>query len=436
MYEGRFAKLFRPATGVITWMSHPAQPSFVWQLYSHDLEPNASLFAVRNACEPVHIQMNQNDWHVMVVNNSPKPLRVVAKTTVLNLDASVAHTHFQTLSAAPSAAADAGAVAFPEKLSAVHFVKLELTDARGRLLSENFYWRALPGQEDDFTGLNALPTVTLDIGAKAKTRNDKCLLAVTVRNPSTAIALMTHLQLRRAGSGQRVLPVFYSDNYLTLRPGERRSLTIEADASDLGGEQPLLAVDGWNVTITPKPSGKNSVAIAPNTDAQPGKSLPNQTGAQAEKITINCGGGQLGFIRLGSPLDGVFGSDRDYKGGTTAAATNSIATSTPPAVAAEVYRTERWGACTYAIPAKKGVSYTVRLHFAETKHDAGGRKFNVQLNGQRVLTDLDIAAEAGRNKALVKSFANISPDNSGHIVIGLARGSADEPKICGIEVIQ
>ena len=59
MYEGRFAKLFHPATGVITWMSSPAQPSFVWQLYSHDLEPNASLYGTRKACEPVHIMMNQ-----------------------------------------------------------------------------------------------------------------------------------------------------------------------------------------------------------------------------------------------------------------------------------------------------------------------------------------------------------------------------------------
>ena len=71
MYEGRFAKLFHPATGVITWMSHPAQPSFVWQLYSHDLEPNAALYGTRKACEPVHIQLNQGDWHLMVINNSP-----------------------------------------------------------------------------------------------------------------------------------------------------------------------------------------------------------------------------------------------------------------------------------------------------------------------------------------------------------------------------
>ena len=31
--------LFHPPTGVITWMSDPAQPSFVWQIYHYDLEP-------------------------------------------------------------------------------------------------------------------------------------------------------------------------------------------------------------------------------------------------------------------------------------------------------------------------------------------------------------------------------------------------------------
>ena len=56
MYEGRNARLFHPATAVITWMSHPAQPSFVWQLYHYDLEPNSSLFAVRSAGEMQHIQ--------------------------------------------------------------------------------------------------------------------------------------------------------------------------------------------------------------------------------------------------------------------------------------------------------------------------------------------------------------------------------------------
>ena len=66
----------------ITWMSNPAQPSFVWQLYSWDLEPNSALFATRNACEPIHVQMNQNNWHVMVINNTARLFagRHVAKT--------------------------------------------------------------------------------------------------------------------------------------------------------------------------------------------------------------------------------------------------------------------------------------------------------------------------------------------------------------------
>ncbi len=49
MYEGRNAQLFHPATGVITWMSNPAQPSFVWQIYHYDLEPMSS-YLRRDAC--------------------------------------------------------------------------------------------------------------------------------------------------------------------------------------------------------------------------------------------------------------------------------------------------------------------------------------------------------------------------------------------------
>ncbi len=71
MYEARNKLLFAPATGVITWMSNPAQPSFVWQLYHYDLEPNASLFAVQSASEMVHIQMDEDDFHLRVINNLP-----------------------------------------------------------------------------------------------------------------------------------------------------------------------------------------------------------------------------------------------------------------------------------------------------------------------------------------------------------------------------
>jgi hypothetical protein len=53
-----------------------------------------------------------------------------------------------------------------------------------------------------------------------------------------------------------------------------------------------------------------------------------------------------------------------------------------------------------------------------------------------VLSDYDIAAEGGKDKAVVKDFPAISPDANGDIVIAFTRGSADEPKICGIEILR
>jgi hypothetical protein len=437
LYEGRFAKLFHPATGVITWMSHPAQPSFVWQLYSHDLEPNSSLYAAREACEPIHVQLNQNDWRVMVINNTPRPLEgLTLEAAVYNLDGSRQGFQTHTVAAPASAATDAGPIQFPEdRLSAVHFIKLRLHAGKDRLLSQNFYWRATPGQQDNFQALNSLPTVALDVLTFKQERNGICLLDVAVENPSKSIALMAHLQLRKARSGQRVLPVFYSDNYLSLLSGESKTLTVEAAVDDLGGEEPLLAVDGWNVTVNPTSAQGNRIRVIPNVEAQVLGAVAAQPAQAADILSINCGGPRLGFFRFGAPVEGFVG-DRDFSGGSTASTKEAIDTHTPNAAPAAVYQTERWGESTYTIPARTGAAYTVRLHFAEVKLSAGGRKFNVAIHGRRALTDFDIAAEAGKGKALVKDLDSIIPDANGNIVIQFTKGAADEPKICGIQVIR
>ena len=269
MFEGRFAKLFNPSTGVLTWMSNPAQPSFVWQFYSYDLEPHASLFAVRKACESLHVQMRQDNFHVVVVNQTPVPVNgLSARIRVLNLDGTVKSDRSVSVIAGASAATDAAAIEFPADVSAVHFIKLELRDATGRLVSENFYWRGLPAKPDDLTALDTLPTATLDARIARHDTGGKCLLDVTLSNPTKVIAVMAHLQLRRQATRDRVLPVYYSDNYVSLLPGESRTITVEAAAKDLQGDQPLIMLDGWNVT-TRSQSFPGS-AIATNTAAQTG----------------------------------------------------------------------------------------------------------------------------------------------------------------------
>jgi len=267
MYEGRSAKMFHPSTGVITWMSHPAQPSFVWQLYHYDLEPNSSLFAVRKAGEMVHIQLNESNGQLEVINNSPDAVDgAAAHLTLYNLDGKVAYQHSTPVHAAASQETDLGEVAWPANLSPVYFVKLELHDKAGKLLSDNFYWRALPQQQDNLQALNQLAGITLEAKATRADADGKCLLTITLHNPGTQVALMAHLQLRRKQSGDRVLPVFYSDNYVSLVPNESKTITIEAAEADLKGDSPLVVVDGWNVEGASF-NGPN-VSIAPNVDAQ------------------------------------------------------------------------------------------------------------------------------------------------------------------------
>jgi hypothetical protein len=279
MYEGRNAQMFHPATAVITWMSNPAQPSFVWQIYHYDFEPMSSFFAVMHAAETVHVQFNESNGQVQVINNLSVPIKdATVRTEVYDLNGARVYENESKLTAEPSAVTNAGSIEFPAPLSPVHFIRLELRNADGKPISNNFYWHALPAHPDDFNDLNKLSPVTLEAEASSKDESGKRIVTLTLHNPAKSIALMAHVQLRRK-SGQRVLPAFYSDNYVSLVPDESRNITIEADANLFNGEDALLVLDGWNVTVAP--SAQKNIAIAPNLDAQPEHSpqtgLPFQT---------------------------------------------------------------------------------------------------------------------------------------------------------------
>jgi Exo-beta-D-glucosaminidase Ig-fold domain/Glycosyl hydrolases family 2/Glycosyl hydrolases family 2, sugar binding domain/Glycosyl hydrolases family 2, TIM barrel domain len=293
MYEGRNAKLFNPATAVITWMSSPAQPSFVWQLYHHDLEPNSALFAVKKANEMVHVQFNELNGDLQVINNLPVILQgATAHLAVYDLTGTVKFEKDFAITGPASRAIDLGAIDpvegdwhWPRDLSPVHFIKLDLKDSTGKLLSQNFYWRgpnsglanAFTGDPDNLKSLDSMKTVTLHASAAQSEADGKLQISVSLHNPGPGIALMAHLQLRHGKPSSsanpdpltnvtsRVLPVYYSDNYISLVPGESRTITIEAAEADLKGDSPQIVVDGWNIAVA---AASSPVPIALNINAQ------------------------------------------------------------------------------------------------------------------------------------------------------------------------
>ena len=149
-------------------------------------------------------------------------------------------------------------------ISQVYFIKLDLTDAGGKLLSTNFYWQSVA--QDDFTGLGET--------AYGDDRGDR-VLAGGRRQHGTyrdAHEFNEHDCVDDASAAtpeavrQARFPVFYSDNYITLVPGESRTVTITAATKDLGGDAPLIAVDGYNVDVR---ASDSHVSVAPNLNAQP-----------------------------------------------------------------------------------------------------------------------------------------------------------------------
>jgi hypothetical protein len=66
-----------------------------------------------------------------------------------------------------------------------------------------------------------------------------------IKNPSGSPALEARLTLRDAKTGERVLPVYYDDNYLSLLPGESRDFRIETRADAPSAME--ITLDGWNI---------------------------------------------------------------------------------------------------------------------------------------------------------------------------------------------
>jgi hypothetical protein len=251
LYEGFNSRLWNNCSGVIVWMSHPSWPSLVWQFYTWDYEPNASLFGSMKGAEPVHIQMNQPDCRVVVINHQADPLvNVTATSTLYDLSGHMEKKQKKKFTAAADVGTDVFTLDWPA--AGAHLVRLELHDAKGRLLSENIYWHAR--DEHDLHQLDSLAKVNLKGNLRIYRDATGLVVEGEVTNPGKIPALLVRLNLRDAKTSQRILPAYYDDNYFSLLPGEHRDFKIETRDFK---KDVLVDTTGWNIeAINLKPDGQ------------------------------------------------------------------------------------------------------------------------------------------------------------------------------------
>jgi exo-1,4-beta-D-glucosaminidase len=243
-------------------MLNNAWPSMIWHLYDYYLDAGGGYYGTRKACEPLHVQYSDDDHSVVVVNSTYQSVPGLhVKAAVYDLQLHPVYEHESALNANPDSADRAFSI--PAELLTdggnLHFVRLTLTDAAGRQASENFYWvpaklaefdwrhedyRYTPAlHEPDLTALKGLPKSHVSVES-VKTDADG---RVTVRLANDSQAMAFQIALRALDEhAAPVTPAFWSDNYVSLLPGESRTFTVRPSAHG-GLRIASIEVTGWNV---------------------------------------------------------------------------------------------------------------------------------------------------------------------------------------------
>lgn len=242
MYESRSWN----RKGLIIWMSHSCWPSMVWQTYDYYLEPTAAYFGAKKGSAPIRIQWNPVAQQVEVVNNNAMDQTgLKAEAMIVNYDGKVVYQTSADLDSMEDSTTSVCGLTFDSPdISDVYYIKLRLTQG-DKLLADNFYCL---GQEDgNLSQLHSLPKVKIAAASSVKKDGDKWEAKVQLKNNTEVPALMIRLKVYGRKTGERILPAYYSDNYISLLPGEEKEISISFKDEDTRGETPAVKISGFNI---------------------------------------------------------------------------------------------------------------------------------------------------------------------------------------------
>ena len=246
IFEAWGARMWTKTTGVLLWMTNPAWPSLGFQIYDYFLEPTAGYFAVKKALTPVHILWDRSTDFITITNTTPKShYNLIASAELYNIDGKLVSSIQTTCKALSNQAVAVFKMAFSPSLTKVHFLKLKLTDAQGHLISDNFYWRSK--EEGVYLDLNQLPPPEIQLQVQLVKTATSLIIEGEVLNKSQVVALQVRLKPINLESCERLLPVFSSDNYFSLLPGERKSIWLEIPRQSGMNPKTGLSVEGFNL---------------------------------------------------------------------------------------------------------------------------------------------------------------------------------------------
>ena len=236
----------RFCSGLLFWYHNCPNVQVCARMWDWYLEPTAALYHTMHALEPLHVQFDYLTNAVSVANDyvqSFKNLTVTAE--VYDLQSKLVSRQTAKTDVPEDGVADKIlTLTFPKDITPVHFIRLTLADAGGKVVSENFYWRST----NEYKGRNTLTgpcTAGFEPLQEMPKANVKATWkgnTVTIKNISKKIAFFNQLLLVD-DKGEPVHGTYYSDNFFTLMPGQQRTLTLKSQTETPAAR---LIVRGWN----------------------------------------------------------------------------------------------------------------------------------------------------------------------------------------------
>jgi Exo-beta-D-glucosaminidase Ig-fold domain len=123
-----------------------------------------------------------------------------------------------------------------------------MRDEKGVPVADNFYWIAR--DDESYRGLNSLAPASLEAQALSgpsvpSSSGEENTWNVRLKNTGASPALAMKLTLLHSDN-TRVLPAYYNDNYISLLPGEERTIAVHVPSASAGMDDFHFTLRGWN----------------------------------------------------------------------------------------------------------------------------------------------------------------------------------------------
>ena len=246
MFEAANHRMWDITSGVMLWKLNDCWPSVLWQLYDWYLCQNAAYYYSQKAMEPVHIQMNANNNVISLINTRHTELdSLQLRAEVVDFNMNSVWLKSEPISIGADMYSELFAIPDGLKMTPVYFVKLELKKKDGSLISENTYWLS-SSKNPDYSALANLEPVGLEMSAYKEEKGKEILVTVKLANHTGSLSFFNRLVITKGKEGDEVLPTFWDTNFITLFPGEEKTIWASISKDDFQGAKPYILIDGNN----------------------------------------------------------------------------------------------------------------------------------------------------------------------------------------------